>query len=454
MIKLVYVKRGDTMKKFLISLLSVGMLLGIFGVVGLNDTGSPNVLEETVQADTNDSDNKTINYEVYKENSNALSPMNTLFTKSATIVPNDDGTYKVFITARVSNISGLTVSTIDNQTPKVTTKDSHHLQISFTIDSLNDLDKDIPATVQTKLLLLNVDKQNVTFRFDMSSLDDPNSQTLADSLNKITRAENNITSRVNDAKTLLNDLRASNDSDNDIIATPSEDDDDTDTTQDNNSSDTDTNDSTDTQTPKTILKELTYQISKNNGDGSLISPYFTNTAKVMQNPDGTYYVEATIKYPKKFGNTAFEINAINGQKPFNLTFKSEGDSNYITFDFPIKKLTDLSDLIPGDISLNIPDFGLDKDLNFDLNFGSLNPADLSSLLDSSSSNSDDASGLISDLGNLSNIGDVQTVKDEDNKSQTATLPQTGSEPTNIVLVVAGLVVLLWLVLLKTTTLKH
>ena len=454
MIKLVYVKRGDMMKKFLISLLSVGMLLGIFGVVGLNDTGSPNVLEETVQADTNDSDNKTINYEVYKENSNALSPMNTLFTKSATIVPNDDGTYKVFITARVSNISGLTVSTIDNQTPKVTTKDSHHLQISFTIDSLNDLDKDIPATVQTKLLLLNVDKQNVTFRFDMSSLDDPNSQTLADSLNKITRAENNITGRVNDAKTLLNDLRASNDSDNDIIATPSEDDDDTETTQDNNSSDTDTNDSTDTQTPKTILKELTYQISKNNGDGSLISPYFTNTAKVMQNPDGTYYVEATIKYPKKFGNTAFEINAINGQKPFNLTFKSEGDSNYITFDFPIKKLTDLSDLIPGDISLNIPDFGLDKDLNFDLNFGSLNPADLSSLLDSSSSNSDDASGLISDLGNLSNIGDVQTVKDEDNKSQTATLPQTGSEPTNIVLVVAGLVVLLWLVLLKVTALKH
>lgn len=450
MIKLVYVKRGDKMKKFLISLLSVGMLLGIFGVVGLNDTGSPNVLEETVQADTNDSNNKTINYEVYKENSNALSPMNTLFTKSATIVPNNDGTYKVFITARVSNISSLTVSTINNQTPKVTTKDNNHFQISFTIDSLNDLDKDIPATVQTKLLVLNVDKQNVTFRFDMSSLDDPNSQTLADSLNKITRAENNVTNTANDAKTLLNDLRASNDSDNDIIATPSEDEDDT--TQ--NSNDTDTNDSADVQVPKTILKELTYQISKNNGDGSLISPYFTNTAKVMQNPDGTYYVEATIKYPKKFGNTAFEINAINGQKPFNLTFKSEGDSNYITFDFPIKKLTDLSNLIPGDISLNIPDFGLDKDLKFDLNFGSLNPSDLSSLLDSSSSNSDDTSGLISDLGNLSNIGDVQTVKDEDNKSKTATLPQTGSESTDIVLVIAGLVVLLWLVLLRGITSKR
>ncbi|WP_162897981.1 LPXTG cell wall anchor domain-containing protein [Companilactobacillus formosensis] len=438
------------MKKFLISLLSVGMLLGIFGVVGLNDTGSPNVLEETVQADTNDSNNKTINYEVYKENSNTLSPMNTLFTKSATIVPNNDGTYKVFITARVSNISSLTVSTINNQTPKVTTKDNNHFQISFTIDSLNDLDKDIPATVQTKLLVLNVDKQNVTFRFDMSSLDDPNSQTLADSLNKITRAENNVTNTANDAKTLLNDLRASNDSDNNIIATPSEDEDDT--TQ--NSNDTDTNDSADVQAPKTILKELTYQISKNNGDGSLISPYFTNTAKVMQNPDGTYYVEATIKYPRKFGNTAFEINAINGQKPFNLTFKSEGDSNYITFDFPIKKLTDLSNLIPGDISLNIPDFGLDKDLKFDLNFGSLNPSDLSSLLDSSSSNSDDTSGLISDLGNLSNIGDVQTVKDEDNKSKTATLPQTGSESTDIVLIIAGLVVLLWLVLLKGITSKR
>ena len=161
MIKLVYVKRGDMMKKLLISLLSVGMLLGIFGVIGLNNTGSPNLMEETVQADTNNSDNRTINYEVYKENSNTLSPMNTLFTKSAKVYANDDGTYKVTVTGRVANLGSLDVSTIDGQTPKVTNNGNNHVDISFNVDSLNDLDKDIPATIQTKLLNFQVDQQNV-----------------------------------------------------------------------------------------------------------------------------------------------------------------------------------------------------------------------------------------------------------------------------------------------------
>lgn len=75
MIKLVYVKRGDMMKKLLISLLSVGMLLGIFGVSGISDSDSPNTVEETVQADTNSNNERTINYAVYPGNSSLLSPM-------------------------------------------------------------------------------------------------------------------------------------------------------------------------------------------------------------------------------------------------------------------------------------------------------------------------------------------------------------------------------------------
>ncbi|KRK42103.1 hypothetical protein IV63_GL000351 [Companilactobacillus crustorum] len=440
MIKLVYVKRGDMMKKLLISLLSVGMLLGIFGVIGLNNTGSPNLMEETVQADTNNSDNRTINYEVYKENSNTLSPMNTLFTKSAKVYANDDGTYKVTVTGRVANLGSLDVSTIDGQTPKVTNNGNNHVDISFNVDSLNDLDKDIPATIQTKLLNFQVDQQNVTFRFDLSTLDSSGTNSsFADSLNKITNAENNITNTANNVKGLLDNLNSNSNSGENIISTPT-------TTDDNSTTKTnsDTNDSS-----KTVLKELTYKIAKNNGDGSLISPYFTNTAKVMENPDGTYYVEVTVKYPKKFGNKAFEINSINHQKPFNFTFKSEGDSNYITFDFPINKIADLSNLIPGNITLNVPDFGLNKDLGFNLDFDSLNPSDLSSLL-----NSSDTSGLLSDLSSLSKISDIKPVTTSTSNKSTNTLPKTGNETNYILMAIGGVVLVLWIVLLKGTYFKH
>lgn len=428
------------MKKLLISLLSVGMLLGIFGVIGLNNTGSPNLMEETVQADTNNSDNRTINYEVYKENSNTLSPMNTLFPKSAKVYANDDGTYKVTVTGRVANLGSLDVSTIDGQTPKVTNNGNNHVDISFNVDSLNDLDKDIPATIQTKLLNFQVDQQNVTFRFDLSTLDSSGTNSsFADSLNKITNAENNITNTANNVKGLLDNLNSNSNSGENIISTPT-------TTDDNSTTKTnsDTNDSS-----KTVLKELTYKIAKNNGDGSLISPYFTNTAKVMENPDGTYYVEVTVKYPKKFGNKAFEINSINHQKPFNFTFKSEGDSNYITFDFPINKIADLSNLIPGNITLNVPDFGLNKDLGFNLDFDSLNPSDLSSLL-----NSSDTSGLLSDLSSLSKISDIKPVTTSTSNKSTNTLPKTGNETNYILMAIGGVVLVLWIVLLKGTYFKH
>lgn len=436
------------MKKLLISLLSVGMLLGIFGVIG-NNTGTPNVIEETVQADST-SNSKIINYEVYKENSNSLSPMNTLFTKSATVTPNDDGTYKVTITGRNSNLSDLNVPTIDGQTPKVATSGHDRKDISFNIASLEDLDKDIPATVQTKVLNLNIDQQDVTFKFDSSSMYTQGANSsFADSLNRITHAENNITNSINNAKGLVSSLKSNDDNDN-IISTPT----------DNQSTDTPTNtDNNNTSAtkvdPKTILKELTYSIAKNNGDGSLISPYFTNTAKLMQNPDGSYYVEATIKYPKKFGTNAFEINAINGQKPFNISFRSEGDSNYITFDFPIKKITDLSNLIPGDITMNIPDFGLNKDLGFKLNFDSLNPADLSNLM--SGTDTSGMSDLISSLGSISNLGDVKatptTKSNTAAKQSTNTLPQTGNETNDALAVIGVLILVLTLVLLKGTYLK-
>jgi len=436
MIKLVYVKRGDMMKKVLISLLSAGMLLGIFGVTEFS-TGAPNVMEETVQADsTNNS--KTINYEVYDENTNSLSKMNALFTKSATITPNDDGTYTVTIVDRSGILNTMTVSKIDDQTPKVDGK-----EVSFQIASLNDLDKDIPATVQTNALNLNLGSQDVTFRFDLSSMYTEGAESsFTDSLNKITHAENNITNGVNNAKSIVSSIKANADN-NKVISTP-------------NGTDTSTGNSANKLDPKTILKELTYNVLKNNGDGSLISPYFTNTAKLMQNPDGSHYIEATIKYPKKFGPDAFVINSINNQKPSNVSFRTEGDSNYITFDFPIKKLTDLSNLIPGNISMNIPDFGLNKDLGFNLNFDSLDPSDLSNLM--SGTDSSGLSDLISSLGDLSDLGTAKAVtpvkSDTESTQNVGKLPQTGDATDNVLVLIGGLILVSTIALLKGTYFRN
>lgn len=433
------------MKKLFISLLSVGMFLGIFGVVGVANTGSPNTIVKTVQADTTNNDSRTINYEVYKENSGIKSIMDPFFTKTATIYTNDDGTYKVVLTAKVSHLTGLQVSSINNQEPKESAayekNGERYVDISFNINSLTDLDNTIKGVVQTKLLNLNVDKQDVDFKFDSSTLDSQGTtSSFSDSLKSVTDAENKAKSALDDAKSIVDNTK--DDTTNDIIAAPATTDTqattDTTTTNDNNDG------------AKTVLKELTYKIAKNNGDGALISPYFTNTAKVMENPDGTYYVEVTMKYPKKFGNTAIQINAINNQRPSNLSFTSVGDSNYLKFDFPIKKLTDLSNLIPGDISLNIPDFGLNKDLGFNFDFDSLNPADLSKLLDSS-----DISGLLSDLSNLSNPSSIKTASAADTvEKKTGTLPQTGNSTDSALMIIGGLVLIMWFMLLKGTYLKN
>lgn len=434
------------MKKWVISLLSVGMLLGIFGVSGISDSDSPNTVEETVQADTNSNNERTINYAVYRGNSSLLSPMDAFFPKSADITSNDDGSYKVTLTAEISNLTSLKVTTIDNQQPSVSstyTKNAKkYVDISFNIKSLSELDKPISGTIQTKLLDLTVDKSTVSFKFDSSSLDSQKSNTFLNSLKSITDAEDETKSVLNDAQNTANNIKGDLNGANDIITTP-----DTTSSQTTNTT-TANSDGSQATNNKTVIKELTYKVAKNDGDGSMISPYFTNTAKVMQNPDGTYYVEMTIKYPKKFGNNAIQLNYINHEKPSNLSFTSSGDSNYLKFDFPINNLGDLGEVISGNATLNLPDFNLDKDLNFDLSFDGFNPSDISGIVSSS-----DVSGLLSDLSSLSNAKNVKTDKATNDNRVLGTLPQTGEQTNAALSIIGGLILILWIVLLKATYLK-
>ncbi|WP_334333500.1 MULTISPECIES: NEAT domain-containing protein [unclassified Companilactobacillus] len=415
------------MKKWVISLLSVGMLLGVFSATGFNSV-APN--QSIVQADTNNNE-RTINYQVYKTGSDDKSPADVYFTKSADVTTNSDGTHKVTMTAEVSKLTGLEIPTINGQKPSVSatyTRDGKkYVDISFKVNKLADLNNSIDGTVQTKLLNFKMDQNSVDFKFDSSSLDSSGAaSSFAASLHKITEAENQVQTNLDAANDVLDNTTDDTDEndDEDIIDTP----------QTAKNSDN-----------KTILKELTYKIAKNNGDGALISPYFTNTAKVIQNPDGSYYAEVTVKYPKKFGNTAVKVNYVNNAKPVNLSFTSIGDSNYLKFDFPINNLTDLSNLIPGNISLDIPDFGIDKDVDFNLDFDSMNPSDLSNLTDDS-----DLSGLLSNMSGLK-TGDVKIETVKEPKKQT--LPQAGNETNNGLAVIGGLLLIMWIALIKETYVK-
>lgn len=424
------------MKKWVISLLSVGILWGTFGVSGSSDLALPNSVEETVQADvSNNNDERTINYEVYKKDSSELSPADTFFTKSAEISSNDDGTYKVTITAEISNLTSLEVTAINEQNPSESASymknDKKYVDISFNIKQLSDLEKPIDGTVQTKLINYNINKTDVSFKFDSSSLDELGpKKSFSDSLKSITDAETENNSVDTTDTTILKKSKQ----DSNIIATPDS------STQTENTNDNKGND-------RTILKELTYKVDKSVGDGALISPYFTNTAKVIQDSNGTYYVELTVKYPKKFGNSAIKINYLNHQKPINLSFTSVGDSNYLRVAFPISSMMALSKDIDGNVSLNLPEFGIDKNLNFKLDFGSVNTADLTSL-----TNNSDLPGLLSKLGKVDSET-VRSDKTDSTKNKLITLPQTGEQTDGALGVIGGLLLILWIVLIKKTYLK-
>lgn len=214
------------MKKTLISLLSVGMFLGLFGAVGANNNISPNVTEEqTVQADTTN-DSKTIHYEVYKDNNGSatdtLSTMNNLFTKSATIDPIDGGGYKVTLTTRDGVVSGVKSSDINGSQPTIVNDGLHHTKISFKIGGIDELNNPIKADLelQTKLLGLNLDKKPVWIKFDLSTLNGSGNNSFADTLNKITNADNDFTNSANDVKDFVSDLKSANNGNDDILSTP------------------------------------------------------------------------------------------------------------------------------------------------------------------------------------------------------------------------------------------
>lgn len=120
---------------------------------------------------------------------------------------------------------------------------------------------------------------------------------------------------------------------------------------------------------------------------------------------------------------------------------------YLRVAFPISSMMALSKDIDGNVSLNLPEFGIDKNLNFKLDFGSVNTADLTSL-----TNNSDLPGLLSKLGKVDSET-VRSDKTDSTKNKLITLPQTGEQTDGALGVIGGLLLILWIVLIKETYLK-
>ncbi|WP_125565857.1 hypothetical protein [Companilactobacillus insicii] len=430
------------MKRGLIQLLAAVMLLG--GVVTVAQFNSPMVsTTQVAQASSDTATTQNISYDVYQSGTNDADLNSAYFTKSAKISQNNDGTYKVTLTMRLPKLKSLSVDSINGQTPTLSsTYDDNgttYQNVSFNVNSLDDLNGNIAATLESKTKVLGVEltKSNVDFKFDTSTASgSTNSRsTLLGNLKSITDVTKSNTN--NDSSTSPVTSNNTDTSKNVIIEDPK---------------------STTTLSKSKNGQSITYKVVKNDKNGATAANFLTNTATITPNGDGTYNVAMTIAYNKKLGDSAVKINMINNKTvdPNDIFRYTKGDNDYVKFSFNIGNLDDLSKLIPGQLSLNSPDYGLDSLLNFNLNFDGLSSLDLSKMV-----NTSDLSKMLNDLKNLSN--DLKSLQSgtafaATNSSSandvTQALPKTSNDPGYVLTAIGITVLLLWMVLLRETCLKN
>ena len=423
------------------------MLLGGVSTITASDLTTVSNIQ-VVRATTEDKNSQVISYDVYKSVTDELDLNGGYFTKSANVSQNTDGTYKVTLTIQVPKLKTFDVSSIDGQTPVVSADYDDggrtYRDISFNVNSLDALNNRIAGTVasKTKVLDIEMTKSNVDFSFDTATASGGtrDRSTLLDNLKSITNMTKDATGTTASTTTPVTSDDTDSSSSKDILI-------------ENPKTNTSTNIS-----KASDGQSVTYKVVKNDGTGSAASNFLTNTATITSNGDGTYNVAMTIAYNKKLGDSAVKVNMINNKTvdPNNILKYTKGDNDYLKFSFNVDNLGDLSKLIPAQLSLNSPDFGLDSLLNFNLDFDGLSSLDLSKLV-----NSSDIPGMIDDLSDLS--GDLKSIqsgnvtqvaKDKASDTTMTLLPQTGNSDSGILVIIGVTVLLLWIILLRGTYLKN
>lgn len=204
----------------------------------------------------------------------------------------------------------------------------------------------------------------------------------------------------------------------------------------------DVDDETDSDASDKITGEykVPYVVDKTGTNtASLSSQYFTKTAFVTKNTDGSgFTVEVQMQYQKAFTEDGVKITAVNGKALDQSTVTTTSDdNNYLkSFKFNIGDLSELNSAIPVKMDLNIPN-AITATESADLVF------DTSKLPITDPKNN--GNGQVLGSGNNTGTGTPSTPTNTSTSgatgSSTGTLPQTDAKGLPVYIMYAGFIIL-------------
>lgn len=402
---------------------------------------------------TDDDQAQTISYQVFKSGTTNSSAASQYFTDKATVTPNGDGTYTVVLTVTVPSVLGMqvgvNVKTMGNATvtdSAIYNKDGkNYKDLTFKINKLSDLDGTLSSDMEIKPGIIPAMSVAADFKFDTSNLKDVTTDNSSSDTNSDTDTNNDSATSDDSATTtdpdsttdgntssnfaddpLLNNAlgngSTNNSGSNVIVGTPV-------------TTDSDSSTATEQDIPYQVLKADASQ-----GE-SVSTQYFTGTAKVTKNDDGTYDVLMTMQYPTSFGDKPVTINSINGGwiNPNDTKYYSQGDQNMMDFGFTINSLSDLDSLVPCAMTIDVPNlFNSDESVNFKFNATSSGVAGTSAV--GTSGTATNPSGVYGSTSDWPSTGSSTTGSDADPSTTNSTLPQTSNSTNQVILTVIGVAV--------------
>ncbi|WP_125769808.1 hypothetical protein [Companilactobacillus furfuricola] len=369
---------------------------------------------------------QTITFDVLKTGTSTPSISSKYFTKIAKITPNSDGTYKVTIQVEIPAIASVDILTMDGK--KVTDSDEYkensknYQDISFNIDDVNDLKNPLESTMKIKVAGLGLMNQTADFKFDMNTLKTVESGDDKDSDTKPSTEDKDTAKK-----------------DDELIPTQIGEDSDSNAKDSTSSSSSKEGSSvvvgdqvkTDSST-SADEEEIPYQVLKadpSQGE-SVSTQFFTGTAKVSKNDDGTYKVMMTLTYPKTFGEQPVTIDSINGGSINAADTKtySDGNKNFMDFSFNVQSKSALDELIPCTMTIDVSNLGFNstESVNFKFNATSSGVAGASA---TSGTNGSGVYGSTSDW--------PSSVTSANPSMTNSTLPQTSDSKTTAILTAIG-----------------
>lgn len=187
------------------------------------------------------------------------------------------------------------------------------------------------------------------------------------------------------------------------------------------------------------ITNLTYEVLQaDKKSKSAADQYYTHTAKVEKQSDGTYKITMEVKYAKDSGMTAkgFVPLTANGTKVSDISYGTDGNYYTASFSFNVPSLATLNNLVKGTIHVTVPTMSISSDFDIYYKFtGATTDNTASSNADSTSGDN----GADSGYTETSPIGVSATNNNTKKKAATSNgkLPQT-NEQQQVLLGVAGL----------------